>query len=59
MSPSPDERPQRVVVINFDISFGNLVGLLLKLALAAIPAALILVIVGSLAFAIFTGLLTR
>jgi hypothetical protein len=59
MSQPTDERPQRVVVTNLDISFGNLVGLLLKLALAAIPAALILVIIGSLLFAIFTGLLTR
>lgn len=56
MSNEP-ERPQRVVVTNLDISFGNLVGLLLKVALAAIPAAIILGVVASLAFAVLAGLI--
>jgi hypothetical protein len=60
MSQSPEpQKPVRVVVTDLDISFGHLVQLLLKLALALIPAALILGITGLFAFLLVTGLVTR
>lgn len=46
------EPPQRVTVVNFDVSFGNLVGLLVKLAIAAVPALLFL---AAIAFALFVA----
>jgi hypothetical protein len=56
---APTERPLRsipVVVTDLDISFNNLVWLLVKIALAAIPALLILLIVGALTLAIIGSL---
>jgi len=44
MTPTP-QGPARVVVVDFDMSFGHLVGFFVKAALAAIPAALILVLI--------------
>lgn len=37
----PLPKTAKVIVTNVDISFGNMVGLLVKLAFAAIPALLI------------------
>jgi len=37
--------PQRVTVTDFDVSFGNLVMLFVKAALAAIPALIILTVI--------------
>jgi hypothetical protein len=44
---SPPDGPNQVAVkvTEIDISFGNMVGLLVKLAFAAIPAAIIVTIV--------------
>jgi uncharacterized membrane protein YdjX (TVP38/TMEM64 family) len=42
-TPSPRPAVQRVVVTDLDISFGSMVGLILKATIAAIPALLILV----------------
>jgi hypothetical protein len=50
------DQPQRVVVIDFDVSFWNLVMLFVKSAIAAIPAIIILVILGAIMSAIFAGL---
>lgn len=48
MQTAPDNppKPVRVVVVDLDVSFGQLVSLLVKTALAAIPALLILLCVG-------------
>jgi hypothetical protein len=40
--------PLRVTVVDLDIGFGNLVGLLVKVVLAAIPAIIILVVAAAL-----------
>ncbi|MBS0374919.1 MAG: hypothetical protein JSR73_10070 [Proteobacteria bacterium] len=47
---------QRVIVVNFDVSFGNLVMLFVKSALAAIPAMIILVILGAIAAGVLGGI---
>jgi hypothetical protein len=48
---------QRVVVTDFDMPFGSMVKLMVKWAVASIPAAIILVILGTIAFGIIKGLL--
>jgi hypothetical protein len=40
------ESPTEVKVVNFDIPFWNLVGFMLKLVFAAIPAGIILGVIG-------------
>ena len=50
---TPEDYPQRVVVTDLDISFRNLVSLMVKAAIAAIPAVLIL---GFIAGAIVVGI---
>jgi hypothetical protein len=47
---------QEVIVTDFDIPFGSMVKLLVKLALAAIPAMIILAMVGGLIFAVLAAL---
>jgi len=44
----------RVTIADFDMPFMSIVGFMLKVALAAIPAALVLFVV----FAVLTGILT-
>ena len=44
-----------VVVTDFDMSFGNLVGFLVKIVIAAIPAMIILFIIGSGVIALLAG----
>lgn len=58
--PDTLDKPQKshVVVTDFDMPFGSMVGFMIKWALAAIPAFLILSIVGFAAFALLTGFLT-
>lgn len=41
-----DPKPVRVTVVDFDVSFGQMIWLLVKLALAAIPALFILGVIG-------------
>lgn len=52
----PDVSPdlQRVVVVDFDIRFGSLVLLMIKIALASIPAALVLMFLGFM-FSMYFG----
>jgi len=47
---------QLVRVVDVDISFGQLVSLFVKAAIAMIPAAIILAIIGFIVFAILAGL---
>lgn len=49
--------PARVRVVDFDIPFWQLVFLLLKLALAVIPAFIVLAGLGLIFMALFGGLL--
>ncbi|HEX9938371.1 MAG TPA: hypothetical protein VGB15_14645 [Longimicrobium sp.] len=49
--------PNRVVVTDVQIPFGDMVLLILKMMLAAIPAYILLFIVFSVLFAIFGGVL--
>lgn len=58
MSQPPDE-PQRVRVVDLDISFVSLMGLMVKAALAAIPALIILAFIGAAAWAFIAGMLGR
>jgi hypothetical protein len=55
----PDTRAVRVVVTDLDISFGNLIGLMLKVAFAAIPAALILAVVVGMVFVFLMAAFSR
>jgi hypothetical protein len=48
--------PMPVVVRNFDMPFGDMVVFILKWSVAAIPALLILLIVGSCAGAMLAGI---
>lgn len=48
--------PMTVTVSDLDIGFGNLVGLLVKLALAAIPALIILVAIAAIVAGILGGM---
>ena len=50
---APPAQPiQRVTVVDLDISFGQLVSLFVKAAIAMIPAAIILGIIGFIVFAV-------
>jgi hypothetical protein len=56
------DQEQRVVVVDVDMKFGTMVVFLVKLAIAFIPAALILAAIGmviALAFAALGGLANR
>ena len=46
---------QRVVVVDVNMKFGTMVGFLVKLAIAAIPAAIILSLLGMLIAAAFSA----
>jgi len=52
----PEEKPARVTVTNVDISFANMIGLLVKLAFAAIPAAIIIGFVVVFVAMLFRGI---
>ena len=45
-----------VNINNFDMPFGDMVGFMVKWALASIPAFIILAIIGAIFFAIFTAI---
>lgn len=47
--------PTRVTVVDFDMSFGHLVMFFVKAAIAAIPAAIILFLLGLALAAVFAG----
>lgn len=51
------EIPTRVTVVDFDMSFGHLVMFFVKAAIAAIPAAIILFVLGIAVAAVFGGLI--
>ena len=57
-NPSPPivARAERVTVVDIDISFGQLVALFVKAAIAMIPAAIILGIIGFIAFEVASAL---
>lgn len=46
----------RVTVVDFDMSFGHLVMFFVKAAIAAIPAAIILLVIGAVVVGLFSGL---
>lgn len=52
-------RPVRVVVTDVHMQFGSMVTFLVKLALAAVPALLILSVVGMIAFVVLSAVFTR
>ena len=45
----------RVTVVDLDVSFGQLVLLMVKVAIASIPAAIILGVLGGLAFSVLAA----
>lgn len=55
----PDDEPTRTIITDVHIPFGSMIVLLLKLALAAIPALLILSAVGAFVFALAITLAAR
>jgi hypothetical protein len=50
------EQDQRVVVVDVDMKFTTMVFFLVKLAIASIPAAIILFVIGLLVVMLFGGL---
>jgi hypothetical protein len=46
-----------VRVVDFDVPFGSMVVLIIKWTLAAVPALLILAVIGAVVFAVLGGLL--
>lgn len=57
--PSKPPPPVKVVVTDLGISFGQMVILLVKLALAAIPALSILAVIGAVVAGFFVAFLQR
>jgi hypothetical protein len=55
MKQAKIDSAQSVTVIGFDMPFMDMVTFMVKWAIAAIPAAIILFIVGAFAMAIFAG----
>jgi hypothetical protein len=51
------ETEQRVVVVDVNMKFGTMVLFLVKLAIASIPAAVILIVIGAIASALLGGLI--
>ena len=49
--------PVRVIITGFDMPFGSLIGFMIKVALASIPATIILSVVGFIIFFVFSALL--
>lgn len=49
--------PNRVTVVDFDMPFGSMIVFMLKWALAAVPALMVLIAIGVLAFGVLSGLL--
>jgi hypothetical protein len=49
------DKPQEVVIKDLDISFSNLIGLWVKVAIAAIPAGIILALFGFVTITILGG----
>jgi cobalamin biosynthesis protein CbiD len=47
---------QQVIVTDFDMSFGNMVGFMIKWAFATIPAVIIIVILGMMGMALLAAL---
>lgn len=50
------EQPKEVIVVNVKMSFSDMVVFLIRWALAAIPALLILLFFGAIASGIFVGM---
>lgn len=50
------DQEQRVVVVDVNMKFGTMVVFLVKLAIAAIPAAIILFFIGAAIAMVFGGL---
>jgi hypothetical protein len=50
------EKSMRVSAVDLDIGFGNLVGLLVKLVLAAVPALIILVVLAAIVASFISGM---
>ena len=46
-----------VVVTNIQMPFGSMVGFMIKWAIASIPAAIILGLIGAVFFGLFAGIL--
>ena len=53
MSVQPPTAPHRIAVVDIDISFWRMVAIIIKWAIAAIPAAIILSIIFTLIAAAF------
>ena len=53
------DKPQPVVVVDFNMKFGSMIVFMIKFAIAAIPAAIILGIVFAMVAGIFSGFGTR
>lgn len=54
----PEEKPARVVVTDLDIKFETMIVLLLKLAVAAIPAVILITIATVFVVSFWGGLLS-
>ena len=57
-APRPLPAPTRVAVVDFDMPLGSMILMLLKWAIAAIPAMLVLMIIGAIAGAVLAMLLS-
>lgn len=56
MSKSEETEPQRVTVIDFDIAFRSLIWLMVKIVLAVIPAAILVLLIFAAFGSVITGL---
>ena len=53
------ETPVQVVISDIDMLFGSMVRLMVKMAIAAIPAAIIITVIYSACIGIITGMINR
>jgi uncharacterized membrane protein YdjX (TVP38/TMEM64 family) len=51
-----EQAPSRVAVVDVQIPFWSMVGLLVKMALAAIPAIIILTVLAAVLFGLVSGI---
>ena len=54
---APERQPIRVEVVNFDIPFGQMIWLTIKWTIAAIPALIVLAVLGAVVAAVLGGTL--
>lgn len=59
MSNNDTNKPQRVTVVDFDVAFGSLIWLMVKIVLASIPALVLVILIFAVLGSFLGGLIGR